>query len=186
MKSRFLLIFILALAPSIFSARLPIDKGSCLLSGQASISSHSGELWEDATRIWLNPEISWFAANGFALGVHFDLSYTSARGYYGSSTDWGIGPIFSFYFNGNHTRSSAKGAVYPMFKVFGLTRQSTHLKPSSMWTVGGQLGVDFMLSNSVAIQPSILQRFDFVHYGYLGTMTGKVFAASIGIEAFIF
>ena len=76
----------------------PVDRGSWIVGGGASLTSQSNNDDEDdrATSASISPRAQYFVLPGLALGTSVSLGYTSRDN--GSSTRIGIGPTASYYF----------------------------------------------------------------------------------------
>lgn len=95
-----------------FAGNFPTDKGSKMFSGNFSIYSQGGEIYENDNErlltIQTNPNINYFLYPGFSVGIKSILTYESIGG--GS---WGLGPSVYYYINGRTKPSSAiKDMIY--------------------------------------------------------------------------
>lgn len=178
----------LMLASGAMSADRPAQQGSYILSGQASVTYQGGDLYEyhgdGITTVLITPEFSYFIADGIAIGYLFDLIVHSQGGAHESR--FGFGPVVSFYLYTARNRAEAKGAILPVFRVMAERTSYSDGNSETMWTVGGFIGVDVMISNSIAIQPGVQLRNDFYKPEYESTVHGFSVMGGVGIEAFVF
>jgi hypothetical protein len=138
---------------SAMATESPIDKGSMVLGGSAYFQVQSGDLYEYGNKsqkyFTVNPIFGYFIGPGVMTGATFNYTRVTAGDY--GSTLVGISPTVMFYFNSNSTE--VKGAVYPYIGGF-FYYQSTKSDGGSAretTSLGGAGGINYMLSEAVAL-----------------------------------
>jgi hypothetical protein len=178
-------IMLLVLAATAMAANSPIDKGSVILGGSASFSSMSGDLYKvgdnSTTLILLSPSVGYFVSPGLELGAKIVFSSISIGG--SSASSFTFGPEVGYYF-GSGTRAEVKGSVYPYLKGFFLLNSS---EGDKMTTFGGKGGINYMLSNAVALDAGAsFQSDSYKPDGATSSVSGSVMTIGVGVTAFIF
>ena len=192
MKGLLTTILILVFAMGAFAADGPVDKGSIILGGTAYFQSASGDLYKsgDDSQTWLGvmPEFGYFIAPSILIGLSVDFVSYSVGDY--GTTDFGFGPMIGYYFNMDPARGEAKGAIYPYIKgFFNLNSHSVKDVDGSDKTtsIGGMGGINYMLSNAVALDFGVkFQSDSYKPDGADESTTGTVMFFGAGISAFIY
>ena len=105
-------VFVLAvlLAPAAFGQEYPVDRGSWLVGGSASLVSQEvlqggvpGEETERATLVTLRPSAQYFVIPGLAVGADLTLAYSAQDDF--STTTLGAGPSLGYYVGGPDRRA---------------------------------------------------------------------------------
>lgn len=191
---RYLMLYLAALLIIVggaFAQNSPIDKGSFMLTGQASYTSLGGDLadelfGESMNLIIINPGIGYFISEGFMIGG--DVAILSAS--WGEDEDvsfLGFGPTIGYYFNTGQTRTKIKGAFYPYIKgFFQMQSISLYDADASNFMFGGKVGFDAMLTNSVAIDAGItFSKLSFDPDGPAKSVSGNILSIGAGLTQFI-
>ncbi len=184
----------------------PTDQGSITLGGTISFQSYGGELYENSegkgrTSFQFSPEFGYFLIDDLELGGTMVLSGWSFGD--NSSSTAGVGLVGAFYLMGD-AGQDAKGTMRPYVKgkilmlfntskyevaVFGGNTTEVEDKESEVSLIG-RLGIDFFLSNSVALDGGFdinLVSHDFdTEDDDLDAQAGAIVGLSLGISAFIF
>ena len=181
---------ILCFAFSAIAGTTPVDKGSYILGGSVSFTSMGGDLYEDANGesqsvFLVAPEFGYFFSPGFMGGAIVEFSSYSIHGE--NYSDFMFGPMVAYYFNAANITDDAKGTVLPYLKAFAMFG-STELGTDGSWTkFGGKGGINYFLSNAVAVDFGVQFYSDsFKPDGADESTTGTVFSFGAGIKAFIF
>ena len=186
-------LLILVFAIGAFAAEGPIDKGSMMLGGNVYFQASSGDLYENVdgdskTEFIAFPHFGYFVTPSILVGAMIEFSSYS-RGDAGSSK-FAIGPMVSYYFNLDASRTEAKGGIYPYVKGFMLF-SSFKIKDADgsdkTTTFGGIGGINYFLSNAVALDLGLMFQSDsYKPDGADESTTGTVITIGAGINAFIF
>ena len=92
-----LVAFALLLPVAAQAQSYPVDRGSWIVGGGASLTSQGSDDDEDrTTSASISPRAQYFALPGLALGTSVSLGYTSREN--SSTTHIGVGPTVSYYF----------------------------------------------------------------------------------------
>jgi len=187
-------IVILAFAFSASAQESPIDKGSMIIGGTVYFASASGDLYKDAednsqTTMSINPEFGYFIMPSLMIGMNFEYSKWSWGDDVG--TTWlGFGPMVGYYFNMDASRTEVKGALYPYIKGFFLyeTEEDEGADDKGKTTtIGGMAGVNYMLSDAVALDFGVQFASDSYKYGDADESTsGTRLWVGAGISAFVY
>jgi len=185
-------LLILVFAIGAMAQDSPIDKGSMVLGGSTYFTSMSGDLYkvgdDSRTYIGFQPEFGYFIAPSILIGLNVNfVSYS--RGDVGNTT-FGFGPMLGYYFNMDPARGEAKGAIYPYVKgYFNYSTYSVKDVDGSdkTTTIGGMGGINFMLSNAVALDLGVqFQSDSYKPDGADESTTGTIMWFGAGISAFIY
>lgn len=188
----------------------PIDKGAWMVGGDAFFSTQSGDLYEGGmeesqTTISFMPNVAYFIMPNLAIGAELQFENFSWGDY--KTSQFGIGPAISYFFNMDKTRTDLKGAFVPYIRAFAaygsLKTESPELdddlnvviveETNTLMQFGGQGGAMFFLSNNVAADFAV--RFssdnlsldeDFLLEGEDDSISGTTLQVGVGIQAFIF
>ncbi|MBI5267362.1 MAG: hypothetical protein HY851_09040 [candidate division Zixibacteria bacterium] len=178
-------VILLVLAATGTAANSPIDKGSVILGGSVSFSSMGGDLYKvgnsSTTLVQLTPSIGYFVSPGLELGA--EIAYTSISVGGVSASSFTFGPEVGYYFKSG-ARTEVKGSIYPYLKGFMLFYSS---EGDKMTTFGGKGGMNFMLSNAVALDAGVkFQSDSYKPDGATTSTSGTILWVGAGITAFIF
>jgi hypothetical protein len=173
-------VLMLVMAGAAMAAESPIDKGSLVLGGTASYSSYGGDGYkvgdDGVSMILLAPSFGYFVSPGLEIGGQVVFTSVSVGGESASSTLFG--PQVGYYFKSSKTE--VKGSVYPYVKAF-FHSTSYSGGGDAMTSIGGRGGIDYMLSNAVALDAGASFQSDSQ-----GGVSGTVLSIGIGITAFIY
>ncbi len=194
MKKLLLVCVLMAFAGSVAAQPAsPIDKGSMIIGGTLGFSSSGGDLYKDTadnsiTTITLNPEFGYFVIPSLVVGATIGYDRIS-QGDYNASV-LGIGPWVGYYFNINKARTEVKGSIYPYLKGFftySTFTQEGDDTDEKIMSFGARGGIDFMLSNAVALDAGLQFESDSYDSGVSGAekVKGTVFGLNVGIAAFV-
>ncbi len=194
MKKRLLTtLVILVFAVGAFAADGPIDKGSMMLGGNVYFESQSGDLYKNAdgdspSMFFASPSFGYFIAPSIMIGAMIGFeSYSIGDGGF---TEFAFGPMAGYFFNLDASRTEAKGGIYPYIKGFFLfdTFKIKDVDGSdNTTTFGGEAGINYFLSNSVALDFGLGFKSDsYKPDGADESVSGTSIQIGIGIDAFIF
>ncbi len=142
--------FITLLSIIIFSSfsfsQTPISKGTLSLNGNLSFSSQTYKDFNDNRNVLtLNPQIGYFLFPNFSLGASFQYNRTSNSN--SSTTNWGIGPSFRYYFNSKN--------IIP-FLSLGYLYAESKISFNNLTTTGHSFifsgGLDYFITKNVAME----------------------------------
>jgi hypothetical protein len=170
----------------------PIQRNSVQLAGSASFTRTNNRDTEGhVTTFQLNPQIAWFVIPGLAVSANLLLSRSSGDPL--SSTQWGIGPGLSYYFDlGSRT-------VYPFVSgqtLFSWGELETDLPPTGVttleitnrrWVVSG--GALLMLARHVGVTGELFYQRASVSSTFGGEENedrAEMYGLRWGIAAFVF
>jgi hypothetical protein len=163
MRSLIVSIFVIAVMISAMSTPAlsqtsPIDKGVWQLSGGISFTSFGGDYYKQGndspTEFSFTPGANYFVTDGIAVGAKILYSRFSVGS--ASTSQFGIGPEVTYYFNINKEKSG-KGVLYPYLGVAYLYTQNTDKYPGDpdhkdrLTTFAIDGGAAYMLTNSVGL-----------------------------------
>ncbi len=169
----------------------PVDKGSFMLSGQASYTSLGGDLFEDyagnsINLIAINPGIGYFASPGLMIGGDFSILHAS----WGDDIDAsliGFGPKLAYFFNASQNRTEQKGAFYPYIEAFGQYYSVSLMdEDATAFMYGGRVGFMSMITNSVAIDAGVtFSGLSFKPDGFDESISGNILSVGVGFSQFV-
>jgi len=169
----------------------PVDKGSFMISGQASYTSLGGDLFEDyagnsINLIAINPGIGYFTTPGFMIGGDFSILHASWSDD-ADATLIGLGPKIAYFFNAKQDRTEQKGAFYPYIEAFGqYFSVSLGNNDASAFLYGGKVGFISMITNSVAIDAAVTYSgLSFKPDGADDSISGNILSVGVGLSQFI-
>jgi len=175
-------------ASTVFAGDYAVDKGSALVSGTFSFANASGDLYEEdgnsATTISLNPSVLYFVIPNFAVGGNFLLAHTSQGD--ASMSALAIGPKVAYFIGGPNSK------VYPYFGAgFAYVRQSVSLGGGDDFTISGTkislgAGAAVMVKPHWALVFEGAYNLDNMKPENEESVSGNIFAVSVGIAGFIF
>lgn len=180
-----------AFAFSAMAAESPIDKGSMILGGNVYFMTQGGDLYKNAnddsrTTLSATPQIGYFIAPSIMIGGMFEYTKFSWGDNNGNTT-FGIGPMVGYYFNMNPTE--IKGAIYPYIQGFFLyqtVKQEGADDKGKTTSFGGRGGIDYMLSDAVALDIGVQFQSDSYKFGDGESTSGTIIMVGAGITAFVF
>jgi len=186
-------LLILVFATGAFAADGPVDKGSMILGGTVYFQSASGDLYKNMnddsqTMIALAPEFGYFIAPSIMIGMNFEYSKWSWGDDVGVTT-LDFGPMVGYYFNMDPNRAEVKGALYPYIKgFFNMCSEETEGVDDKDKTTsfGGKGGINYMLSDAVALDFGIQFQSDSWKVGDGESTSGTIMWFGAGISAFIY
>jgi opacity protein-like surface antigen len=157
-------LIVFAFALSAVAQTSPIDKKSWFLGGSIYFETQSGDLYkagdESPTTIMLAPEFGYFIAPSIQIGASVIYDQYKIGDY--KATAFAFGPSVGYYFNMNSESQEIKGGLYPYIKGFfliGSEKQEGTTEDdfkSSGTSFGGKVGLNYMLSESVAIDANVM------------------------------
>jgi outer membrane protein W len=198
-------ILVLSFLPLAAAAQdTPIDQGSFMFKGSFYLMSQSGEAYEkddkDLITIGVTPEIGYFLANGFVLGVAYDYARTE-QGDNTRSTN-GIGPIIGYYFMLDDLRLDVRGSFYPYIQglmFFSTENEKNSTNGSVVETkydflkFGGKVGLNYMITEDIAIDLAVrytvdkkTQKKPEILAGEDDTFSGDTIWIGMGITAYLY
>lgn len=167
----------------------PIDKGSKLVGGSASVAVTDDENTSAVTSVTVSPNVLFFVAPRFAVGGLVGVAYSSSDN--SSSTNWTLGPALRYFI------AEPKATMLPFVGAsvqFG--RGSFSSGTSSDVTVTnlgfeGVAGITWMLARHVGLDGELFaQRTTFKASGGALPTTSEFssnrFGVRFGISAFVF
>lgn len=185
MKKTLIITLMLMLAGTVAAQDFPTDKGSVILGGSMSFTSLGGDLYKvgdkNTTITILAPSVGYFISPNILIGGRISLVSISKGG--ASSSVTSFGPEVGYYF-GSTDKADIKGSSYPYVKAMFLYTTDG----DDNWTsFGGRVGLDYMLSNAVALDAGVTFQSDsFSPDGASGSVSGTTLMVSIGVMAFIY
>lgn len=152
------LFFFLVLVTSL-TLNAQITKGNWLVGGNGSFTSstatsedNSGnEIESKGTGLRLNPNIGYFLADKFSLGLDTSINFSNPQGNDNSNWTLGLGPFICYYFLESDKRVNLFSEANYIFST-GLSELNNDLKSSAFgFSVGGVL----FFNSSVGLELSI-------------------------------
>ena len=175
------LLAILLLSANISAADGPLDPGSIILGGSAYFAKQGGDAYYDMTQISITPSFAKFVSTGFFVGAQGQLVYTERRS--NGVTEYLLGPLIGYYFNGGGDAGDIKGDIYPFITAslgFGGIEDDV-----TVYRLGAGTGMTLMLSNAVGLDLSINVTLDNFSSDY-GSESGYTLLAGAGFTSFIY
>ena len=200
-KAIIILAMALLLAATVSSAEGPVDKGSMIVGGEVSFSSHGGDAYENSdgdgvTNIGFSPFLAYFVAPSIAVGGEV-LYNKSSQGDWSAST-FGVGPTVAYFFNLDATRTEVKGTVYPYVQAFFKYGKYTsgsgdNDHKETVTYFGGKGGIMYMLTDHWAVNANLnyqsenyKQTEPEVPEGEDDSVSGNTLGFNVGVTAFLF
>ena len=181
---RLTVVVILLCLTTVIPAQSPIERGSYTINGSITYSSESYNNISSSYSIFIfNPQFGYFFVDKLYTAVSLTLRSYSSGGT--STTLYGIGPSFRYYFDNNKVKPFAGAA-------FNYLVQSTGGESNSSTNTEFKLtgGLDYFISSDVALEATI--NYSFIHFSYPGgyyssdSYSSKLFQLGIGVNYFIF
>jgi hypothetical protein len=185
-----LYISLLFLSFSAVVAETPIDKGNWIIDGSAGLTLGGGDMYEDYTRISIQPSLQYFMTKGLAVGPILGFSYSKRSD--NKTYVYAIGPTVAYYFGSGETklipfmRSSARFAwqkdKYRGIVGYGMYYEET--TDSRGTIVSASCGFANLISKNIAI--TIATGFTYEHYtNGRYTTDGHYIGLNLGVMAFV-
>lgn len=187
-------LIVAAFTASAIAQDSPIDKGSMMLGGTVHFQTRGGDLYKESvvdykTSISFNPFVGYFVASSIIVGLDFEYTKHSFDSDTLGTTTLGIGPMAAYYFNLDASRTEVKGSIYPYVKAFFkycTEKMENDDDKKKVTTFGGQAGINYMLSNAVAVDLNVLFASDSRKSGDQASVSGTEITVGAGIACFIY
>ena len=184
-----LTLLLVVFASTSYAAENPVDKGSIILSGSVYFSNLSGDLYEvdgDAlTMISADPNFGYFVVPNVMIGATMEFSNTSQGDE--SMSVLGAGPMVGYFFD--MTKAEVKGSIYPYiigFFTYRSVSDDAWDEDVSVTTFGGKIGMDYMLSDGVALNTGVKFTSVSSKYGDEDSVSGTEIWVGAGVSVFIY
>jgi hypothetical protein len=178
----------LLFSASAFAADYPVDKGSTFLSGGASYTNQSGDLYENwegegTSQFSIVPSLVHFVTPNFAVGGDMEFTYVSQGDC--SATGLGIGPKLAYFVG------EADAKVYPFFALgFNYIRYTSGCNGSDRTVDGTRFkfggGVAVLLNTHLSMGFEGVVAMDTLKPERGDSESGTTFGINIGLGGFIF
>lgn len=162
------------------SAQQPaLEKGSALISGQASFTVQDAGDEDNITTIALSPYVQYFLSTGLAIGGELDFSRTSQGDR--TFTTYGIGPAISYYFvRPSDVQPFVRGSV----RLAHAKSEVGSIEDSSdLVGFRGAAGLLFLLSDAVGLDLNVF--YDRLQHRDDIDVDVDTFGLAIGVSAFL-
>jgi outer membrane protein W len=167
----------------------PFDQGIYTFSGSIAYASARGDDGIYRTSYGFNPHVSYFILPGLAVGA--TLSYKKEEFDVADVETTGVGPTLRYYVDGE--------TIYPFFGVeYNYLTNSVSQKtsdrslsvPDTAHELVAVVGVDYFISEYIAIEPQVKYVFRSEHYSTVASSLGSDIdsdetRASIGVSIFL-
>ena len=180
MKHLFLFLFgIIVITNLSYSQNFPAGKNAVWLSGLASYSNHSGEIYEDSkgnsySSITLSPSINYFVSNKFFIGGNLRLTHQYQGSIDASSVS--IGPLIGLEL------ANQQSSVFPYLSV-GLSYKELTYSSSSV--SGSDLNLGFGIMMQAASHLGIAVEFGY-HMVTLESHSGSEVEIGVGVAGLFY
>jgi hypothetical protein len=162
------------------SAQQPaLERGSALISGQASVTVQDTGVEENTTTFALTPYVQYFFATGLAIGGELQFSRTSQGDR--TFTTYGIGPAISYYFvRPSDVQPFVRGSIR-----LAHAKSTTGSLGDSRNLVGfrGAAGLLILLSDAVGLDLSLY--YDRLQHRDGIDLDVDTFGLAVGVSAFL-
>ncbi len=172
-----------------YAAENPVDQGSIMLSGSVYFSSLSGDLYEvdgDAlTTIGVDPTLGYFVVPSVMIGGVVDFANISQGDE--SMSVVGAGPMVGYFFD--MTKAEVKGSIYPYIIGFFTYRSISDDaldEDVSVTSFGGKAGIDYMLSDGIALNAGVKFTSVSSKYGDEDSISGTEIWVGAGLSVFVY
>lgn len=157
-----------------------LERGSALVSGQASVNVQDTGDEDKITTIALSPYVQYFFAPGLAIGGELQFSRTSQGDR--TFTTYGIGPAVSYYFV---QESAAQPFIRGSIRLARAKSEGSLFDDSSnLFGFRGAAGVLVLLSDAVGLDLGLY--YDHLQYGDDSDTDLDTFGLAVGVSAFLF
>ena len=174
---------------NLFAQEYAVDKGATFISGVASFTSQSGELFEDydgnnASTFNLSPSVNYFVAKNFFVGGGLEFAYEKQGDY--KSNNIGLGPQIGYAFGNENS------TAFPYFDV-GLRYYGMNVDYGSDNAKGSGTDIFFGAGIVVPVKSHLGITFE-AGYHIMDineketdtSYNGNIFAIGIGIVGLLF
>jgi len=186
---------ILVFAVGAFAADSPIDKGSMMVGGSLYYMNQGGDAYEIGgeaqSTFMLEPSFGYFIAPSIMIGANIEMMSYSVGDH--KDNDFYFGPMVGYFFNVGQTRTEAKGGMYPYvigFFMMGSSKtENGETYKENLTAFGGKAGINYMLTNSVALDIKIQFSSDSWKQKEpeeFDAISGTTMMIGAGISAFVF
>ncbi len=181
------LLLVMLMATGTFAQESPIEPGSMIIGGNITYMTQGGDLYEyrgeRSTTVTINPSIGRFVSEGVMVGGRLTVEHYSVGSY--DYTNIGIGPMFGIYTDVISSKDDTKGSLYAYFK--GSVLYMSYDSDVKGINLSGNLGLNYMLSDAVALDCGVLVGWDRVQHDQAITyVTGVTAVLGLGISAFVY
>lgn len=171
----------------ILAADGPIDKGSLVFGGTIAFANTSGDGYEiddePVSAAFVAPVIGGFVSSGVMLGGQ--LTYARLSLGPDDYSAWALGPTLGYFFNTVRTDGKTRGSFYPYVKAFFMVGKGDSGSDYTLSSLGGQAGIDVMLSNTLAIDFGLrIQRDTWNADGKGKSYSGTIILGGLGLVGF--